>query len=146
MKTLIGHNNAVFSVAFNTDATQIVSGSADSTIKIWDSETGLCLKTLTGHNNWVRSVAFNTDATQIISGSDDNTIKIWDIETGICLRTLKGHTNTVSSVAIEYTNKKLKLKHLILVIQYSLNNQIMNLLSTSFNSPKVGIYRCYYNY
>ena len=51
MNTLKGHNNIVRSVAFSNMVDKIVSGSDDYTIKIWDSETGLCLNTLLGHNN-----------------------------------------------------------------------------------------------
>ena len=31
------HNNVITSVAFSPDGTKIVSGSADETIKVWDS-------------------------------------------------------------------------------------------------------------
>jgi WD40 repeat protein len=88
IQTLYGHSNLVSLVAFSHDATQVVSGSDDNTVKIWDAGSGACVKTLKGHSNWVCSVAFSHDATQVVSGSDDNTVKIWDAGSGTCLNTL----------------------------------------------------------
>ena len=39
----------VFSVVWSPNGKQIASGSGDSTIKIWDSQSGDCESTLTGH-------------------------------------------------------------------------------------------------
>jgi WD40 repeat protein len=36
-------------VAFSADAKVIASGSRDTTIKLWDVETGSCKRTLEGH-------------------------------------------------------------------------------------------------
>jgi WD40 repeat protein len=97
--TLTGHTNDVISVAYSPDGSQIVSGSWDKTIKIWDASTGAEIRTLTGHTNGVISVAYSPDGSQIASGSDDNTMKIWDALTGTEIRTLRGHKNDVRSVA-----------------------------------------------
>ena len=80
LKTLEGHSETVFSVAYSSDGTKIISGSNDETIKIWEANTGECLKTLKGHSDWVYSVAYSPDGTKIISGSRDETIKIWGEE------------------------------------------------------------------
>ncbi|MEE1203610.1 MAG: hypothetical protein UHN59_04835, partial [Bacteroidales bacterium] len=80
LKTLEGHSEYVYSVAYSPDGTKIISGSKDKTIKIWDANTGECLKTLEGHSDDVRSVAFSLDGTKIISGSFDKTVKIWGEE------------------------------------------------------------------
>jgi hypothetical protein len=75
-------------VAFSHDVTQVVSGSVDKTVKIWDAGSGAYLKTLKGHSGSVRSVAFSHDGTQVVSGSVDKTVKIWDAGSGACLKTL----------------------------------------------------------
>ncbi|KAK2041575.1 WD40 repeat-like protein [Colletotrichum somersetense] len=98
LQTLEGHTNAVLSVVFCGDRMQLVSGSADRTIKIWDSATGQCIQTLHGHTDWIHSVAISSDSRHIASGSDDCTIKIWDSITGQCIKTLSGHTRRVCSV------------------------------------------------
>jgi len=40
MRTLTGHAGSVESVAFSRDGDRIVSGSDDTFVKIWDTETG----------------------------------------------------------------------------------------------------------
>ena len=40
MRTLTGHSDIVFSVVFSPDGNLIASGSWDTLVKIWDTETG----------------------------------------------------------------------------------------------------------
>ena len=51
--TLRGHSGYVFSVAYSPDGKHIVSGSEDSTVKVWDAATGKevshCVLTLVYH-------------------------------------------------------------------------------------------------
>ncbi|KAJ3015635.1 UNVERIFIED_CONTAM: hypothetical protein HDU68_012634, partial [Siphonaria sp. JEL0065] len=102
--TLYGHSDALRSVVLSADGKTVVSGSSDTTVKLWDVRTGECICTLKGHVRSVRAVAISMDST-VISGSTDNTIKLWDTRTGQCLRTLKGHTNRVVSVVISTKSK-----------------------------------------
>ena len=74
LHALRGHSEGVSSVAFNHDGTQIVSGSEDNTVCVWDARTGEVAQTLRGHSGVVWSVAFNHDGTQIVSGSGDRTM------------------------------------------------------------------------
>jgi len=91
----------VRSVAYSPDGQHIISGSEDSTIRIWDAETGAPVgNPLEGHIGLVESVAYSPDGRHIISGSFDRTIRIWDAETGApASDPLEGHTGSVGSVA-----------------------------------------------
>ena len=51
MRTLIGHTNRVYSLQFDSNRDLIVSGSLDSTIRIWSALKGTCLFTLIGHQS-----------------------------------------------------------------------------------------------
>lgn len=75
------------------------SGSCDTTIRIWNPNTGECIKTLQGHSVPVNCLVLLPDG-RLISGSDDNTIRIWDPNTGECIKTLQGHYGHVACIAL----------------------------------------------
>ncbi|MEH1884279.1 WD40 repeat domain-containing protein, partial [Nostoc sp.] len=80
IKTLTGHTNSVLGVSFSPDGKMLASGSAENTVKLWDTSTGKEIKTLTGHTNSVRGVSFSPDGKMLASGSDDNTVKLWRLD------------------------------------------------------------------
>jgi F-box/WD-40 domain protein MET30 len=94
MKELHGHTNGVMCLQFDDNI--LVSGSYDSTIKIWDIETGQELRTLAGHSLGVRCLQF--DKTKLVSGSLDGTLKVWDMKAGQVIRTFPGHSGPVISL------------------------------------------------
>lgn len=106
LRTLTGHTDSVLAVAVTPDGKLVISGSDDSTVKIWNRETGKELNTFKGHTHAVRSVAVTPDGKLVISGSDDSTVKVWNLETGKKLNTFKGHTQTVRSVAVTPDGKQ----------------------------------------
>jgi WD40 repeat protein len=80
---LKGHKDSVTCVAFSADGNQVVSGSHDKTVWVWNTMTGEVQTKLEGHTNSVSAVEFSQDGSQVVSGSYDNTIRIWDTMTGV---------------------------------------------------------------
>ncbi|KAF5366464.1 hypothetical protein D9757_013587 [Collybiopsis confluens] len=98
---LIHVGSTVESVAVSPNGQQVVSGSYDQTVRIWNVQTGQQIgDPLHGHTGWVSSVAFSPDGQQVVSGSHDQTVRIWNVQTGQQIGDpLHGHTNLVTSVA-----------------------------------------------
>jgi hypothetical protein len=103
---LTGHSAAVRAVAVTADGTRAVSGSDDTTLKVWAIARGEAIATLVGHTAAVRTVAVTPDDKYAISGSDDATLKVWDLESGQERATLVGHAAAVRTVAITPDGKR----------------------------------------
>jgi WD40 repeat protein len=85
-------------MAFTPDGKTLITGSRDTTVKLFQMPQVSEIRTLKGHSGWVRSLAVSSDGRVLVSASDDHTIKLWDIASGRHFRTLKGHTGPVRCV------------------------------------------------
>lgn len=78
-RRFVGHTNDVLSVSFSADNRQIVSGSRDRTIKLWNT-LGDCKFTISdkGHTEWVSCVRFspNPQNPVIVSSGWDKLVKV----------------------------------------------------------------------
>ncbi|KAK9781282.1 putative F-box domain-containing protein [Seiridium cardinale] len=94
IKTFRGqHTNGITCLQF--DDNMLVTGSYDSTIKIWRIDDGSVIRTLHGHTSGIRAIQF--DERVLVSGSLDGTVRIWNWRTGVCINTLM-HTGGVITV------------------------------------------------
>ena len=104
---LIGHTASVNSVAFSPDGKTLASSSIDSTIFLWDVESGKPISQMSKQTGSVNSVAFSPNGKILASGSDDNTILLWDVASGQPIAQLSKHTGGVKSVAFSPDGKTL---------------------------------------
>ena len=65
-----------------------MSGSGDSSLRVWDIDTGSCTRQLTGHEAAVSCVSELPDG-NIVSSSFDKSVRIWDITSGNCTQQLE---------------------------------------------------------
>uniref|UniRef100_A0A915E3J0 F-box domain-containing protein n=1 Tax=Ditylenchus dipsaci TaxID=166011 RepID=A0A915E3J0_9BILA len=96
---LEGHTNRVYALLYESHRDMIISGSLDTTIKVWNSRTGECLQTLVGHQSLTSGMQLRGDL--LVSANADSTIKVWNILDGQCLHTLAGqhrHSSAVTSL------------------------------------------------
>ncbi|RPH86850.1 MAG: WD40 repeat domain-containing protein, partial [Chroococcales cyanobacterium metabat2.561] len=89
------------------DDSKFISGSSDSTIKIWDLATGKELRTLTGHSKGVNTLAITPDGSKLVSGSCDSTIKIWDLTKEKLSFFPTNHNSDVSKLLVMSNNRRL---------------------------------------
>lgn len=88
--TLQGHADKVSCFDFRKSSTmQLVSGSRDGMIKVWDLDTYSCIQTLLEHDSPVICLASCQGQGPMISVSVDATIRIWDLTLGQCIQKLR---------------------------------------------------------
>ena len=74
---LYGHTGDVTCLAFSRDGRFLLSGSADNTVRMWDTATGRQRSLFVGHDDHVTSVAVAPDGQSIASRSRDDVVRIW---------------------------------------------------------------------
>lgn len=77
--TFTDHTGDVMSVSIFEDNNIFVSGSCDSTCKIFDHRAGCkCVATFPGHESDINSVCFFPDGKAFATGSDDSSCRMFD--------------------------------------------------------------------
>lgn len=80
------------------DGIHVVSGSLDTSIRVWEVESGSCKHTLMGHQSLTSGMELRNNI--LVSGNADSTVKVWDIISGQCLQTLSGIYNKILETCI----------------------------------------------
>nr|BCL66179.1 polyadenylation factor I complex [Volvox reticuliferus] len=91
------HKEPCRSVSFSPTDFKFVTGSDDSTVRVFDTFRGHELS-MTGHGGDVRWVDWHPTKGVIASCSKDACVKLWDPRVGTCLSTLHGHKNGIFQV------------------------------------------------
>jgi WD40 repeat protein len=86
LNTLEGHKRAAVAASITPNGRLAISGSDDTTVRLWDLRTGICLKKLEGHTDRVYyTSSLSADGLHILSISNDTTLRIWDLVRGECV-------------------------------------------------------------
>ena len=80
------------------DVDKILTGSDDTNINVYDTQTGVLRATLKGHEGGVWALQY--EGSVLVSGSTDRSVRVWDIEKGVCTQVFQGHTSTVRCLQI----------------------------------------------
>lgn len=101
----------VWSVVYSPDGKNVLSGSSDGKIDLWDTSFGKPIKTVEGSGGFldsrVNSVSFSSDGGYVLSGGYDNSVRLWNAKSLTQIKTFKGHTGLagISSVAFSPSGK-----------------------------------------
>jgi len=111
---LPGHPYSVVCLAWSIDDTILLT-SSEHFIKLWNTETGICIRTLEEHRETVTDMSWLPDGSGFISGSLDRKIIIWDLD---------GMRDAWDPTAIRITDLGLTpdSKHLVVVGMECLSN------------------------
>eukprot|EP00873_Tetraselmis_striata_P012888 jgi/Tetstr1/433152/TSEL_022484.t1 len=93
-----GHRDAVTSVVFNSNMKQLITGSLDSTVMVWNFKPQMRAYRFAGHKAAVYSVDYSASNGLLASGSKDKTVRLWQPTVEGKSTILKAHTATVRCV------------------------------------------------
>jgi WD40 repeat protein len=94
IKTWTGHTDSVKSVRWSPDGGRVVSGSDDTTFRVWDVKSGRFILGPINAGDYVHAVCYSPDAKMIAAGGIS--LKIWDANSGKLLKTFIGSLPTSS--------------------------------------------------
>ncbi len=78
-KTLPGHYWDVLCITGTPGGSVIVTGSADTTARVWSAATGQCTGVLQGHTKAVLDVAITADGRFCMTAGADGKLLLWDL-------------------------------------------------------------------
>ncbi|MGH9265608.1 MAG: TIR domain-containing protein [Acidimicrobiales bacterium] len=95
-----GHEGPVLAVSFSPDGRQVVSGSVDRTLRVWDVGSEAAPTVLEGHGAPVTAASFTRDGRRVLSAGADGTVRLWDRSGATPAVVLGGHQGPVNAVAL----------------------------------------------
>jgi WD40 repeat protein/tRNA A-37 threonylcarbamoyl transferase component Bud32 len=119
LRTYRGHKDSVLDIAISRDGESLLTGSADGTVRVWDSNTAES-RIIGKHSQAVSAVNFSKGGRYVISGDGNfgrgfnaarkGTVMIWDLTPDADepepIATLSGHSSTVTSVDLSADGKQ----------------------------------------
>jgi WD40 repeat protein len=107
-------HGAVASAEFSPDGKYLVTGSWDTSARVWDAQTGQVVRQLgvgvdqpqQEHRGRVNRAAFSPDGQMVVTASDDGTAKLWSTADWTLLRTFTGHTGPVLHAVFSHDSRR----------------------------------------
>jgi WD40 repeat protein len=99
-----GHKLSVFTLSYDPNTNDLISGSRDAQLKVWSSINQYqLLNSIAAHMFAINSISIAPSKNHFITGSMDKTIKVWDLHTFRLLKVIDrsrhaGHATSVNKV------------------------------------------------
>jgi len=92
-----GHRTDVRTLAFNSDATCVLSGSGDGA-KIWNRSTQVCIRTL--ESDYCLNSFFVPGDRHVVIATKSGKIQLFDISAGVLLESIEAHEGAVWGLSL----------------------------------------------
>lgn len=93
------HSKAILCSTINHDGTRLATGSADSTMIIWNADTLQNMRTFNNHRDSVNAVSFPLTSEELFTASSDRTVKLFNAASLSYIESLFGHQDHISSLS-----------------------------------------------
>lgn len=94
-----GHKDTIGAVTCQATDPQVITGSQDNTVRLWDLTSGRTMTTLTHHKKSVRAVAVHPEQYSMCSASPDS-IKQFQFPDGRFVKNFAGHQAVINALAV----------------------------------------------
>lgn len=103
---LKGHTGAVTALDAIAPGNQLLSGSADGSVRVWNLENNQSIRQMT-HGGAVTSVSARSDGKLFASAGENGIAKVWDAAKGTLIADLKGDRDLMLASAEKESAQKL---------------------------------------
>ncbi|TFE26588.1 serine/threonine protein kinase [Frankia sp. B2] len=108
INTLVGHTERVIGVRFSPNGRMLVTGSDDSTVRLWDISNPMATRPLAvipGDSGTFLQGGFSADGRLLSTSTDDHIVRLWDISVPERPRSLAVLRDVNNSVAFAVGGK-----------------------------------------
>ena len=105
--SMIETGSPVIGLSISPDDRLVAAGMADSSIGVWQLESGVELYRLAGHEMMVTDVEFSPDGATLASASADTSVRLWDVASGALRHTLQRHLDYVMKLSFSSDGARL---------------------------------------
>ena len=105
VRIFTGHEGPIHTVAAHPNGSQVTTGSADKSVKVFDLNNGNLIRSLAGHSDAVRAVVVSGDGTRVVTAGNDRTVRFWNAGDGNNVLVLPGLPAPVLSLAARSDSK-----------------------------------------
>lgn len=89
LRAFVGHEKPITACVTSQDGNQLISASADHTLRVWTLGSGECVAVLHGHKDELTACSLTPDGKTVISTAIDATVKLWNLASRRCIATLE---------------------------------------------------------
>lgn len=107
LRAFLGHEKPIAACVLTPDGSQLLSASADRTIRLWALGSGECVEVLEGHQDELTACSITPDGKTVISTSIDATVRLWDLASRRCIATLENDGRWATACAVTADGQRL---------------------------------------